>query len=159
MIGSIFVILSRFYSALGMAISPWKSIFLYLCFDHWIKQQIAQLFPYKMEPLDVGFKYLRYFLKPNCYKKEDQVWLRKNIEKHICNWTLIYIYLGGKLILDNPVIERTLVYWFSLTKIPVLVINNIRQRLLQLLWTGNLGSKKFHISSQESLSLPKKMGG
>jgi hypothetical protein len=48
------------------------------------KRNMAQIFPMRMDPLDIGFKYLGFFLKPNNYKNGDWLsWLIKNIEDRI----------------------------------------------------------------------------
>jgi len=55
--------------------------------------------PFEVKPLDVGFKYLGFFIKPNCYTREDSNWLEKKFEKIISNWSHRWLTLGGRFIL------------------------------------------------------------
>ena len=43
-------------------------------------QQILDIFPVKSFPLDLGFKYLGYMLKPNFYQISDWHWLINKLE-------------------------------------------------------------------------------
>ena len=54
--------LDLFCSASGMSVSSIKSSFLYQNVDTDIREKIAELFPFRMDPLTVGFKYLGYHL-------------------------------------------------------------------------------------------------
>ena len=65
------VILSTLCKAYGMSISVDKSGFLYNNVDEDILSDISRVFPYKMDPIATGFKYLGYFLKPIGYKVSD----------------------------------------------------------------------------------------
>jgi hypothetical protein len=42
---------------------------------------LEELLPYEVKPLDDGFKYLVFFLKPNCYAINDWRCLIKRVEK------------------------------------------------------------------------------
>ena len=48
-------------------------------------QWILDIFPVKSSPLDLGFKYLGYMLKPNCYQISYWNWLIKKVENRITN--------------------------------------------------------------------------
>ena len=65
------VILSIFCKASGMSISVDKLGFLYNNVDEDILSGIYRIFPYKMDLISIGFKYLGYFLKPLGYKVND----------------------------------------------------------------------------------------
>jgi hypothetical protein len=49
-----------------LGLSPFINIFLF----HYVS-------------IDDGFKYMCYFIKPNCYKAEDCGWLIKKIERRV----------------------------------------------------------------------------
>jgi hypothetical protein len=64
-------ILGLFCKATGMDFSPQKSLFLEV---GWAEEELALLkliFPFEVNSVDTGFKYLGCFLKPNCYLKSD----------------------------------------------------------------------------------------
>ena len=50
--------------------------------EHWYET----IFPFEPRPLDVGLKYLGFYLKPNGYKKNDWDWLIEKVEKRIKIW-------------------------------------------------------------------------
>ena len=66
------VILSKFCKASAMSINIDKSCFLYNNVDFDIRSEISKAFPYKMEPINTGFIYLGYFLKPLGYRVRDR---------------------------------------------------------------------------------------
>jgi hypothetical protein len=106
-------VLDLFFQATGMAFSPQKSSFLEA---GWKAEDLAllkELFPFEVKPVDVGFKYLGCFLKPNCYTKADWIWLEKKIEKRISNWSHRWLTLGGRVTLVKVVLESIPVYWIS----------------------------------------------
>jgi hypothetical protein len=82
----------------------------------WSRQELLllkELLPYEVKPLDDGFKYLEFFLKPNCYLINEWRWLLKIVEIKISNG---YI-LGGRYILVKSVLESIYMYWLYLENI------------------------------------------
>ena len=77
------VILETFCSASGMSISLDKSGFLFSELDQGNLHSIQYFMPYKVDPIQLGFKYLGFFIKPLGYKVEDWYWLVKNFERRI----------------------------------------------------------------------------
>ena len=49
-------------------------------------QRAREIVPFQITPVEVGFKYLGFFLKPNNYSYQDWVWLYKKIESRVTNW-------------------------------------------------------------------------
>ena len=66
-------ILDLFSDATCMVISEQKSICLEYAMEEGILLNIKNLFPFEIQSLHNGFKYLGYYLYPNNYYKED--WL------------------------------------------------------------------------------------
>ena len=58
-----------------MSVNPLKSYFLYQNVDSRFREELAVLFPFKMDPITVGFKYLGFNLKPLGYHTSDWNWL------------------------------------------------------------------------------------
>jgi hypothetical protein len=139
--------------------STQKSIFLEV---GWSKEDITLLkefMPYDVKYVEVGFKYLGCFLKPNCYTKADWIWLEKKVEKRIANWSHRWLSLGGRYTLIKDVLERIPVYWLSVVKIPKGTLNNIRRRVFSFLWTGKKQKEGIHLLSWQKITKPKKDGG
>ena len=84
-----------------------------------------------MSEINEGFKYLGYFLEENSYKTVDWNWIVKKVENRINCWSFRWIFYGGRLVLDNAVLQSIIVYWFSLILIPFSVISYIRRILFQ----------------------------
>ena len=69
------------------------------------------------------------------------------------------IGLIGRLTLAKAVLESIPVYWLTLYKIPIFVLNGIRKRIFSFIWKGCHSSKKLHLANWEILSRPKSKGG
>ena len=66
-------IISLLRTIFGMMVSADKYIFLYSSKveDQNLRDQIVALFPFKMNSIQNGFKYLGFFLNPNGYCKHN----------------------------------------------------------------------------------------
>ena len=98
-----------------MKISDEKSSFLYNDIDETCRARIFSLLPYKMEPLDVGFKYLGYYLKPSGYCVNDWRWFIRKFDNIINHWTYRLLSLGGRLIFVKFILLGLAVYILALT--------------------------------------------
>jgi hypothetical protein len=154
-------IFKLFCEATGMEVSPSKSTFL--CHD--ISQEILNqiqsfFFPFNDGDFESGMKYLGFLLKPNKYLVKDWYWLIKKVEHMINVWCYRWLSLGGRITLVNYVLSNILVYWFSLVVVPSSIIKTIRSKIFQFLWSGAVNQKsKIHLTSWESISKPKVLGG
>ena len=110
--------LDPFCSASGMCISLEKSSFLYNNLKEDVINNICAILIYKMEPIEKGFKYLGYWLKPLSYGLNDWRWIIQNFERRLSNWSYIYLFMDNRLILIRSVLCGIPVYWFSLERIP-----------------------------------------
>jgi hypothetical protein len=152
-------VMDLFCKATWMAFSPQKSSFLEA---GWKAEDLAllkELIPFEVKPVEVGFKYLGCFLKPNCYTKADWQWMEKKFEKRISNWSHRWLTLGGRVTLVKVVLESIPVYWLSVEKIPKGILNNIRKRMFSFLWTGKKLKEGLHLISWKKIAKPKKDGG
>jgi len=152
-----FEIVTTYSSASGMKISTTKSILIHSERD--LGSEITEIFSIATAPLDNGFKYLGFNLKPNAYRIGDWVWMWKKIENRISHWINRYLSLGGRLTLAKAVLESIPVYWLTLYKVPVSILTGIRKRIFSFIWKGGHKNKKMHLASWEILSKPKKKGG
>ena len=73
-------------------------------------QVIRWFFPFNMEGLDVGLKYLGFCLKPNDYQKQDWKWLLDKLEKRLKVWSDQWLTRVGRMELVKAVLEAILVY-------------------------------------------------
>lgn len=63
-------ILDLFSSVIGVVVKDNKSNFLEFDLEESIKDQIQGMLPFEIKNVDVGFKYLGFYLKPNNYFKK-----------------------------------------------------------------------------------------
>ena len=73
-------IIDIFCGASGMKLNSHKLSFSILCQDKFIMDSISHIFPFKMESMDKGIKYLGFILKPNGYNKGDWDWILKQLD-------------------------------------------------------------------------------
>ena len=78
-------IINLFCEALGMEVSVRKFVFLQNNISNEVLDEVQRIFPYHMDYIDVSFKYLDYFLKPNCYRKEGWNQILQKVDKRISN--------------------------------------------------------------------------
>lgn len=107
-------IIKLFCSASGMELSFNKSSFMFHNMEENVLHHISIIFPYGMSPIENGFKYLGFYIKPNLYRISDWYWLVNRYEKRIGHWVFKYLSLGGRITLLKVVLTSMLVYWFSL---------------------------------------------
>ena len=69
-----------------------KSSFLRNNLSNEICNYIGTIFPFKMEPLDFGFKYSGFKFKPLGYYVKDWRQILKTVENKLSHWTQILIY-------------------------------------------------------------------
>jgi hypothetical protein len=137
--------LDLFCNASGMVFSNQKSQFLEVGWSVEGIVQLKQIFPFDVKSIEEGFKYLGFFLKPNCYSFNDWIWLLQKVEKRISNWCHRWLTLGGRFILVKSVLENIHVFWLSLAKIPKAILEKIHRRMFSFLWTGNKDKEGIHL--------------
>jgi hypothetical protein len=117
------------------------------------------VFPYSFLALDIGFKYLGFFLKAGAQRSEDWGWLIKKFEKRIKNWCFRWLTLGGCLTLLKVVLSSQAIYWMSLAIVPISVLNILRKMMYNFLWKRTNDSHQMHLCNWEKIIVPKSYGG
>ena len=110
-------ILDLYKKAIGMHINVEKSTFSENGLPEVIKERIRAESPYILKPMDEGFKYPGFVLKPNAYSFKDWMWLYKKIEGRIECWTYKFLSRGGRLVLLKAVLQSIPVYWATIAYI------------------------------------------
>ena len=113
---------------------------------------LKEILTFEVNKVDVGFKYLGCFLKPNCYNRANSNWLVRKFEKKITNWSLRWLSLGGRVTLVKAVLESIPLYWLSLAKIPKSILNIIKRRMFSFMWTGKKLKEGIHLISWENIA-------
>ena len=99
-----------FCKASGLEVSPKKSFLLYSCMDATLKSSLLNLFPFNSGPIEEGFKYLGFVIKPNGYGPKYWKWMMKYVSRKINSWAFRYLSLGGRMVLIELVLQGIHVY-------------------------------------------------
>lgn len=152
-------ILTSFYTATGMMANHTKSTTSQAYTTAQESDLALQRFPYNPHPLDQGFKYLGYWIKPTGHKIADWTWLITKLENRISHWSHRFLSRVGRLVLIKSVLEATPVFWMALDWIPRDILALLRQSCCRYLWNGRQDKRVFAWISQDNITLPKKWGG
>ncbi|KAJ0788573.1 putative RNA-directed DNA polymerase [Helianthus annuus] len=80
-------------------------------------------------------------------------------QKRLSSWKAQSFSIGGRITLIKAVLESLPIYYFSLFKAPVKVVNKLESLMRRFLWAGKEEVKKMHWVSWDRVALPKKLGG
>jgi len=148
-----------FKRATGMIINEGKFVLVANMNQNDDFHYMVGFFPFQVETMDRGLKYLGFLLKPNNYLKEDWMWLLGKIEKRIMIWSHRWLSRAGRLTLIKSVLEAIPVYWMSLAWIPKGILEKIRRLCFTYLWKGNKEGRTMPWVSWRRIALPKSLGG
>jgi hypothetical protein len=152
-------VLKCFCLTSGLTINGTKSTFHQARLSEHDLLPFKAIFPYRFLELDLGFKYLGFFIKSGFQRIEDWGWLIKKMEKRISNWCYRWLSLGGRFTLLKAVLESQPIYWLSLAVVPCSVLNTLRKLMYNFLWKRNCDSHQMHLCNWEQIVLPKIFGG
>ena len=79
-------VLKKYQVEIGMEINLEKSKLSHNNINEEVFTQARELIAVSISPLNEGFKYLGFQLKPNAYSSQDWVWLYKKIESRVSMW-------------------------------------------------------------------------
>ncbi|KAH7676557.1 hypothetical protein IHE45_07G024900 [Dioscorea alata] len=82
------------------------------------------------------------------------------VRSRLSPWKSTYLSLGGRLTLLNSVLSTVPVYWISVFKLPIWVLNKIYKIRRDFLWKGpELGPKGIRPVAWNRICRPRKLGG
>lgn len=136
-----------------------KSSFLFNGVEELEISRMKELFPFGFQHIDVGIKYLGFYLKPNCYRRAVWDWLLHKVDHRISSWAVRWLSIGGRLVLAQSVLQSLPTYWFGLRWLPSSILKGLQSRLFHFLWSGKAKVRKWHLSSWYSLCWAKDRGG
>ena len=87
------------------------------------------------------------------------MWLIEKLEKRLHTWSHRWLSRAGRLILVKSVLEAILVYWMSLSWIPLAILEKARRICLHFLWSGHKDASVSPWVRWENISKPKSLGG
>jgi hypothetical protein len=152
-------VLQLFCSASGFSINSSKSVVHYWGLSTTELRPLKDSIPLSFINLSEGFTYLGFQLKMGASSSSDWRWLVALYERRIGFWCNKWLSLGGRYILIKSVLEGLAVYWMTLERLPIKIINLIRRLSFNFLWNDQVGRHRFHLCSWQSLLKPRKAGG
>lgn len=152
-------ILESFCISTGIEVNLQKSFLYHYFLSRESTLLLIKLLPFALKPLDIGFKYLDFHLKPDNYRKEDWTWLIQKFEARISFWGNRLLSRGERLVLIKEVLESIPVYWNAITKVPISVLFKIKSVSFQFLWTGTHQANGIPLVKWSRVAYLKKLGG
>ncbi|KAM0036124.1 putative RNA-directed DNA polymerase [Helianthus debilis subsp. tardiflorus] len=80
-------------------------------------------------------------------------------EARLSSWKAKLLSIGGRVILIKAVLESIPIYYFSLYKAPVKIIDTLERLMNKFLWSGMSDNNKIHWVNWNRVTMPKKFGG
>lgn len=111
-------IFDNFCKASGMLANHSKSCIYYEEDGEEMVESIGAIFSIRCAPLEMGFKYLGFHLKPNNYGIKDWTWMIEKAERRKRGWSTKWLSKGGRLTLVEAVLQQIMVFWAHLYVIP-----------------------------------------
>ena len=103
--------------------------------------------------------YLELLLCPGSVNKSMWNPIVEGVENRLALWKANYLSIGGRLALIKSVLSNLLLYFMSLFKCPISVINRIEKLKRDFLWHWRSNGKEFHLVDWASVCKPKLEGG
>ena len=116
------------------------------------EQELMTLFPFNIQRLDGGLKYLGFFLKPNDYRKQDWVWLLEKLKKWLKVWSHKWLSMAGRLVLVKAVLDVTGMDSKG-------ILEAARRMCFRFLWSGKQEAQVTPWVRWERIAIPKGLGG
>ncbi|CAN0862950.1 Putative ribonuclease H protein At1g65750 [Linum grandiflorum] len=83
----------------------------------------------------------------------------RNVERKVESWKAKLLSFGARVVMIKSVLSSLPVYYLSILKAPLLVIERIEGLQKRFLWSGNRDKDKIHWVAWELVKTPKRAGG
>jgi len=100
--------------------------------------QIQNLFPFQIMSLELGLKYLGFYLNPDKYIHVDWFWMIKKVEAQVLLWVNRLFSRGGPLVLLQSVLESISIFCTSIATLPKGILTQNRKVIFHYLSLGSL---------------------
>ncbi|KAM0052219.1 putative RNA-directed DNA polymerase [Helianthus debilis subsp. tardiflorus] len=146
-----------FYACSGLKINIHKSNMFGVGVDDGAIDYMAALVGCKRGAFP--FKYLGIPLGANMNRIRNWDPIFSIVKSRLASWKAKTLSIGGRLVLIKAVLESLPIYFLSIFKAPVKVINSLESIIRNFLWGGSEDIKKLHWVAWEKVTLPKRYGG
>lgn len=150
-------LLRCFFLASGLCVNLCKSKVYGIGVENLEVIRLASIL--KCEPASLPFSYLGLPVGANMRLEKNWISIIEKFKNKLSAWKAKYLSFGGRLTLINSVLSSLPLYYFSLFKAPVKVINKLEAIRRRFLWGGSLDEKKVHWVAWDVVTKPKDYGG
>ena len=133
-------ILICFEAVSGLKINFFKSELIGIRVEESLMGQLIGILGCKVESFPVTYLGL-----PLCRGHANKVVWTSMVERKLSTWRASYLSLGGRITLIKAVLGNLPIYFMSILKCPVSVINIIKKFQREFLWHGRSAERKFHL--------------
>ena len=120
---------------------------------------LSELFHFHTTAFEEGIHYLKLFIKPNAYQKQDWAQLLEKLDKRLKLWCHRWLSRAGRLVLVKSVLEAIPVYWMTLAQIPKGILEKARRICFRFLWRGKQEAQVTPWVRWGKIAVPKGFGG
>ncbi|XP_022042122.1 uncharacterized protein LOC110944783 [Helianthus annuus] len=83
----------------------------------------------------------------------------KIFNDRLASWKARSLSIGGRVVHIKAVLESLPIYFLSIFKAPIKVLDKLELRMRNFLWGGLAESRKIHWVAWDKVAIPKKLGG
>ncbi|KAJ0758378.1 putative reverse transcriptase zinc-binding domain-containing protein [Helianthus annuus] len=123
------------------------------------KWQLTLYFIIFSRSYTLAIKYLGIPLGANMNRINNWEPVVSVFQSRLSSWKSKSLSIGGRVVLLKSVLESLPIYFFSIFKVPVKVVEKLESLMRNFLWGGSEEVKKMHWVAWDKVSLPKKLGG
>ncbi|KAJ0550751.1 putative RNA-directed DNA polymerase [Helianthus annuus] len=150
-------LLRVFYLCSGLKINIKKSLLFGIGVDGQEATEMANILGCKTG--EFPFDYLGIKVGANMNKSCHWEPVIETVKRRLASWKANTLSMGGRLVLVKSVLASLPVYYLSLYKAPVIVINQLEKLMRNFLWAGSSENKKMSWVAWDTVTKSKKNGG
>ncbi|KAJ0433988.1 putative RNA-directed DNA polymerase [Helianthus annuus] len=150
-------ILRVFYACSGLKINFQKSNLFGVGVDDGEVSRLASIL--SCNKGDSPFNYLGIPLGANMNRVKNWDPIISVFKNRLASWKANTLSIGGRVVLIKAVPESLPIYYFSIFKVPIKVVEKLESLMKNFLWGGSGEVRKMHWVAWDCVCRPKKLGG
>lgn len=154
----LFHIISKFGDASNLYFNKFKSLLIHASNNQTQIVEIVKNCFVGTFPMDSGFKYLGFNLKPNKYINKVWKWLINKFDRKLSTWSHKWLAIGGRMILAQSVLQNIFVCWMHFFLLPRHIIRIINVIIVKFLQFGTKEDHTIHFMCLGEITQLKEMG-
>ncbi|KAJ0586998.1 hypothetical protein HanIR_Chr04g0158141 [Helianthus annuus] len=106
-----------------------------------------------------SFNYLGIPLGANMNRVKNWDLIVSVFKNRLASWKANSLSIRGRVVLVKAVLESLPIYFFSIFKVPIKVVEKLESLMKNFLWGGTVETRKMHWVAWDLVTRPKKLGG